>query len=82
MKKLENAGKSHLSARVSSALNNLITPFTDSNVGELWLLQIFLDCVGYQEYFHFKQVTMNNHIACLNFMHASWSVINKYELFL
>ena len=30
-------------------------------------------CVGYQQYFHFQLVAMNNSYICLNFMHASWS---------
>ena len=29
---------------------------TDGHVNEMWLIQIFLDCVGYQQYFHFKLV--------------------------
>ena len=52
-------------------------PSTDRHVNELWLFQIFLDCVGYQQYFHFRLVSMNNSYVYLNFMHASWSNIEK-----
>ena len=30
------------------------TPPIDHHVNELWVFQIFLDCFGYQQYFHVK----------------------------
>ena len=59
----------------TDSLINITLPSTDRHVSELLLFQIFLDCVGYQvgyqEYFHFKLVTMNDSYVCRNFMHAS-----------
>ena len=44
----------------TESLINTTIPSTDHHVSELWYFQIFLDCVGYQQYFHFKLVAMNN----------------------
>ena len=43
---------------------NITMPSTDCHVIKLWHFQIFLDCVGYQQYFHFKLVAMNN--SCMS----------------
>ena len=56
---------------------NMRIVYTDRHVNELRLFQIFLDCVCYQQYFHFKLVAINNSYVCLNFMHASWSNIEQ-----
>ena len=50
---------------------------TERHVSELWLFKIFVDCVGYQNYFHVKLVEMNNSYVCFIFMHASWSKIEQ-----
>ena len=49
----------------TSPLINITIPSTDRHVSEVWIFQIVVDCVGYQQYFHFKLVAMNNSYECL-----------------
>ena len=43
----------------SISMVSIRIPSTNRHVSELWLFQVFLDCVGYQQYFNFKLVAMN-----------------------
>ena len=64
--------------RAISAPNSLINiTIFDHHANELWLFQIFLDSVGYQQYF---QTSGNILFVCLNIMYVSKS--NTDEVFL
>ena len=58
-------------------LINITIPSTDDHVSELWLFQIFLDCVGYQQYFHFELVAIKYSYVRLDFMHALQSNVEQ-----
>ena len=68
----------------TDSLTNTTIPSTNRHLNEMWLFYFFLDCVGYQQHFHFNLVAINN--LCFDFMHACimikyWTV-KKYEVFL
>ena len=48
-------------------------------VSELQRFQISIDCVNYQQNFHFKLAGMNNLYVCLNFMHVGYhdQILNR-----
>ena len=57
--RFETGGKHPTDHRTATeSLKNIIIPSTDCHVIKLWHVQIFLDCVGYQQYFHYKLVAM------------------------